>query len=133
MILFVFTRLMLMIPCTCPSQYFLSLMPSLLLDDFVFLLKCITFCETVFGLDACSLMVSVYGVFFICKKKCGLSVFKREQNMLLRRNKAGVLKITVWFVVIFVLNKVSNGKRDVCCSFFPLTISLNYEDILTLS
>lgn len=133
MILFVFTQLMLMIPCTCPSQYFLSLMPSLLLDDFVFLLKCITFCETVFGLDACSLMVSVYGVFFICTKKCGLSVFKREQNMLLRRNKAGVLKITVWFVVKFVLNKVSNGKREVCCSFFLTFFSLNYEGILMLN
>lgn len=59
-----------------------------------------------FGLDACSLMVSVYGVFLICTKKCGFSVNKREQNMLLRRNKADVLKITVWFVVIFVLNKV---------------------------
>lgn len=53
--------------------------------------------------------------------------------MLLRGNKAGVLKITVWFVVIFVLNKVSNGNGEVyCCFLSSLTISQNHEGVETL-
>lgn len=37
--------------------------------------------------------------------------------MLLRRNKADVLKIPVCCVVIFILNKVSIGKGEVCSAF----------------
>lgn len=47
-----------------------------------------------------------------------VSACSKENKMLLRRNKANVLKITVWFVVIFVLNKVSNGKCEAFCSFY---------------